>query len=167
MNDERRETSAVPGTEAKESILDTVAAFVNATPNKPHPIERLLRQIDQGLVECSRELFNDALQTMVAKNQDYAGSDEPEKAMRNFKFSAEIAHIKMSQGILNRLMDKITRIGNILESGEIAVKSESIFDTLQDTINYTAILYYGILIETKELMESGKPTEIDPPKMRT
>lgn len=106
-----------------------------------------VEQINQGLIENSRELFNAALETMVAKNSDYSGKATD---MKNFRISAEVANVKMSQGILTRLMDKMTRVGNLLNKDEAAVKGESVYDTLQDAINYTAILYYAILIEDQE-----------------
>jgi hypothetical protein len=47
-------------------------------------------------------------------------------------------------------MDKMTRIGNLLNKDQAQVKDESIFDTIQDAINYSAILYFGILMEQRE-----------------
>lgn len=99
------------------------------------------------LIESSEALFNDALETMKKKNADYSGSSE---SMRNFRLSAEIAKVSMSQGILTRLMDKVTRIGNLLDKEDGEVKDESVFDTIQDLINYAAILYYGVKIEQGE-----------------
>lgn len=101
----------------------------------------------QTLIESTEALFNDALETMKKKNADYSGSSE---SMRNFRLSAEIAKVSMSQGILTRLMDKVTRIGNLLDKEDGEVKDESIFDTIQDLINYAAILYYGVKIEQGE-----------------
>lgn len=101
----------------------------------------------QTLIESTEALFNDALETMKKKNADYSGSSE---SMRNFRLSAEIAKVSMSQGILTRLMDKVTRIGNLLDKEDGEVKDESVFDTIQDLINYAAILYYGVKIEQGE-----------------
>jgi hypothetical protein len=97
------------------------------------------------LIESSEELFAHALETMKKKNADYAGDAS---SMKNFEVSAQVANIKMSQGILTRLMDKMTRIGNLINK-EGEVKDESIFDTLEDAINYTAILKYALEIERK------------------
>lgn len=101
----------------------------------------------QTLIESTEALFDSALATMKKKNADYSGSSE---SMRNFRLSAEIAHVTMTQGILTRLMDKVTRIGNLLNKEDREVKDESIFDTIQDLINYAAILYYGVKIEQGE-----------------
>lgn len=102
--------------------------------------------MEKTLIESTQELFATALETMKKKNADYAGSDA---SMNNFRLSAEVANVKMSQGILTRLTDKTTRIGNLILK-EAAVKDESIFDTVQDLINYAAILHYALQIEKKE-----------------
>jgi hypothetical protein len=111
------------------------------------PLHRLNTMIKRGLIENTTEMFEAALTTMRAKNADYSGDNT---GMRNFQLSAEVSHVPMSKGILNRLMDKMTRIGNLLNKDQAAVKTESIFDTLQDAINYSAILYFGILIEQRD-----------------
>ena len=100
----------------------------------------------QTLIESTEALFDSALATMKKKNADYSGSSE---SMKNFRLSAEIAHVTMTQGILTRLMDKVTRIGNLLIKDR-QVHEESILDTVQDLINYTATLYYGIKTEQEE-----------------
>ena len=112
-----------------------------------NPLDRLNAIIERGLIDNTENLFMKALETMRAKNADYSGDN---KSMRNFEISAEVSHIPMSKGILNRLMDKITRIGNLLNKDQAAVKDESIFDTIQDAINYSAILYFGILMEQRD-----------------
>lgn len=69
------------------------------------------------------------------KNADYAGLDDP---FKNFK-NSEVIGISVEQGIMVRLMDKITRISNLLKR-EREVKDETIQDTIVDAINYLAIL---------------------------
>ena len=111
--------------------------------------------MEKTLIVSTGELFHDALETMKKKNADYAGDAS---SMKNFILSAQITNIKMSQGILNRLCDKVTRIGNLIGK-EGAVKEESIFDTIQDLINYAAILHYGLQIERED--EVKEFTKID------
>ena len=98
------------------------------------------------LIESSEELYSQALETMKKKNADYGGNSG---SMKNFEVSATIANVTMSQGILTRLVDKTIRIGNLIVK-EGQVKDESIFDTVQDLINYAAILYYALQIEREK-----------------
>ena len=94
------------------------------------------------LLDSTAKMFEDCLAIMKAKNQDYAGKSEA-GTLKNFNYSAQLANITRDQGILVRLGDKMTRIGNLLVN-EAAVKDEAIEDTLKDAINYTAILFYSI-----------------------
>lgn len=82
-----------------------------------------------------RETFDRCLAISVAKNQDYASSAEP---FKNFK-RAEIAGVSVEQGILVRLTDKLCRIGSLLDK-DAAVADEKLSDTIEDGINYLAIL---------------------------
>ena len=99
--------------------------------------------MNYNLIESTEKLFQEALDTMKKKNADYAGDSS---SMRNFELSADVAGIKMSKGILVRLMDKMTRIGNLMER-DAQVANESVFDTIQDAINYSAILLHALRIE--------------------
>lgn len=97
-----------------------------------------------NLIENTKQLYKDAIDTMIKKNADYSGKKDD--GLGNFRLSANIAKVSIPQGILLRLSDKLARIGNILDT-EAQVKEESIFDTIQDGINYLAILYYAIKVE--------------------
>lgn len=108
-----------------------------------------------NLITSSEKLFAQALETMKKKNADYSGDN---RGMKNFEVSATVANIKMSQGVLVRLMDKMTRIGNLINS-EAKVKDESIFDTIQDAINYSAILYHALQIEKEKVQHKEESTK--------
>lgn len=99
--------------------------------------------MEKNLIKATETLFAEALETMKKKNADYSGDNT---SLKNFEVSAQVANIKMSKGILVRLMDKMTRVGNLLDK-EAAVEDESIFDTIQDAINYSAILLHAIRLE--------------------
>ena len=99
-----------------------------------------------GLIESTEKLFAEALATMKKKNADYSGTKD---GMKNFRISAQVANVKMSQDILTRLTDKVTRIGNLIVK-DANVKDETIFDTIQDLINYAAILHYAFQIELRD-----------------
>jgi len=116
--------------------------------------------MNYNLLESTEKLFAEALSTMRKKNADYA---RDATSMRNFELSANVAGISMSKGILVRLMDKMTRIGNLMDT-DAKVKDESVFDTIQDAINYSAILLHALRIEA----ENKEPVEEKPyvPGMR-
>lgn len=80
--------------------------------------------------------FKEALAITIAKNKDYADIDSP---FKNFELSAQVAGLPVAKGMLIRIMDKMTRISNLLER-EAVVKDEKIDDTITDAINYLNIL---------------------------
>jgi hypothetical protein len=82
------------------------------------------------------ETFNKCFATAVKKNNDYGGSNNDPFA--NFRNST-IAGVSVEKGILVRLMDKMSRISTLLDK-EAMVKDESITDTIEDAINYLAIM---------------------------
>ena len=82
-----------------------------------------------------KKTFDDCYKLVLVKNKDYAGDNNPYKNFEN----AEVIGVDVARAILVRIMDKISRVGNVLEAGT-AVKSESVNDTLMDLINYSAIL---------------------------
>ncbi len=79
--------------------------------------------------------FNTALDLIRAKNKDYATQDDPFKNFNNF----EKVGVPVERGILVRMMDKITRISNLLDK-EVTVKDETMTDSILDLINYANIL---------------------------
>lgn len=83
-------------------------------------------------IEKSHEVMIDITRR---KNADYAGVDDPFKNFHN----AEVVGVSLEQGILVRMMDKISRISNLVKQ-EAQVKDESIEDTLIDLANYSLIL---------------------------
>ncbi len=86
-------------------------------------IKELTRNFEQGLA------------LMIKKNSDYS---DPEDAFANFKRS-EIVAVPVERGMLVRIMDKISRISNVLDA-EPEVKDESLEQTLIDTMNYFNLL---------------------------
>lgn len=78
----------------------------------------------------------DALQLVIKKTQDYATIDDP---YRNFRMSESVG-VSLEKGILVRMCDKLSRLGNLVEKGDPSVKSESIEDTLIDVMNYANIM---------------------------
>lgn len=104
---------------------------------------------EAGLIGMTKKLYDDAFQVLKRKNADYSGNKD---TLKNFEVSAQIAKTTIPQGILTRLIDKVSRIGNLLEKKEMKgeVNDESILDTIEDLINYAAILHYAVLQEHRK-----------------
>jgi len=89
------------------------------------------------------DLFNEQNRGILErKGNDYSGGND---RLRNFKAS-KIVKVKPEYGILVRIIDKITRISELLEH-DAMVKTESIEDTISDMSNYIFLLY--ALIKSK------------------
>src|SRR5664280_712804 len=82
-----------------------------------------------------RDTFVRCLAISVAKNADYAGDSDP---LANFRACTQFG-VPLVKGIMVRLSDKFARIGNLLDK-EAKVKDEKITDSIDDAIDYLAIL---------------------------
>ena len=96
------------------------------------PTER----IENPLLQDMADTFTACFETAQRKNHDYGGSNNDPFA--NFRNST-IAGVSVERGILVRLMDKMSRISTLLDK-EAKVKDEAVDDTIDDAINYLAIL---------------------------
>lgn len=90
---------------------------------------------NKELIEHIDETFDKCLQIARKKNKDYAKDHD---AFHNFRHS-ELVGVDPDRAILVRISDKMARISNLLNKDE-SVKDETVEDTLDDVINYTAIL---------------------------
>lgn len=88
------------------------------------------------------DTFDACLAISVAKNADYANDSDP---LANFR-ACEAFGVPLVKGIMVRLSDKFARIGNLLDR-EAQVKDEAITDTIDDAIDYLAILKYALETE--------------------
>lgn len=84
-----------------------------------------------------QETFTKCYELLKSKNNDYAG-EKTQDPYANFRKSEAIG-VKTEKGILVRMMDKMSRVSNLIEQ-DASVKTEKIEDTLEDLINYAAIL---------------------------
>lgn len=73
-----------------------------------------------------------------AKNHDYTGTNPDPFA--NFRGVENGGICSTEQGFLVRMHDKMARISSFVQQGVLAVKDESIEDTLKDLANYSALL---------------------------
>lgn len=98
-------------------------------------------------IESLRDNFEKCIEIVEKKSLDYATASDP---FKNFKASLVVG-VDPSSGILVRILDKITRIGNLLEK-DPHVTDEKIEDTILDAINYLNIL---------KVYEGTKDTRLD------
>lgn len=89
----------------------------------------------QELLLSVSKTYKNGLELMKIKNKDYARDSD---ALSNFK-SVEVIDLTSEQAILVRVLDKISRVSNLIGKSA-SVKDESVEDTLLDCINYLAIL---------------------------
>lgn len=89
----------------------------------------------QQFLENIRHTYDTGIQLIEAKNEDYAGKDNP---FRNFE-SAWVAGVSTERAILIRILDKLSRVSNLISKKNV-VQDEKIEDTILDAINYLAIL---------------------------
>jgi len=89
------------------------------------------------LIEDVEATFTECLATMKKKNNDYAG-ENPTDVYKNLRACTQFG-VPTKMGVVVRLSDKFARIGNLM-SQDAAVKDEAIEDTINDAINYLAIL---------------------------
>ena len=91
--------------------------------------------MSNALLVSLEQTFKKNLETAKLKNFDYAGDGDP---FKNFEMS-RIVGVNPDRAILVRVMDKISRISNLLDR-EGVVLDEKVTDTIDDAINYLAIL---------------------------
>lgn len=92
--------------------------------------------MNNPLLQDMVQTFDNCMKVAVKKNNDYGGTIR--NPFANFE-NATIAGVTVERGILVRLMDKMSRISTLLDK-EAMVKDEAITDTIEDAINYLAIL---------------------------
>jgi hypothetical protein len=116
--------------EVKERFDNHIQSSVNGML---HQAEQF---VSNPLLIDMKETFDSCYEIAVRKNSDYGGSNT--NPFNNFKNSLTVG-VPIEKGIMVRMMDKVSRISTLLEK-EAMVSDESINDTLDDLINYTAIL---------------------------
>lgn len=90
----------------------------------------------KNFVEQMSQNSTVALELVMKKTNDYATIDDP---YRNFRMCESVG-VSVEKGILVRMCDKLSRIGNLIDNGTASVKDESVEDTLIDVMNYANIL---------------------------
>ncbi len=101
----------------------------------------------QQRLELLDQMHNKERSLMEAKAHDYSGAEDCNK---NIKACEAIGISSAEQGVLIRILDKLSRISNLIKPGFTASVSESIDDAIMDSRNYLAILQHVILDKRKE-----------------
>ena len=99
-----------------------------------NPLDDLFVNLPENrneLFAYHQQLTQKAIELMRKKNLDYGATNDP---FANFRKRGAL-------GIMVRLEDKLARLDSFLEKGGLALKSESIEDTVVDGINYLVLLY--------------------------
>lgn len=105
------------------------------------------------LISSCEETFRSCIDLLKRKNHDYAGIEDE---YRNFATCQRIG-VSVQTGIMIRLLDKITRLENLLTK-EAFVTEESFEDTINDAVNYLAIL------KARRQFEAGR--SLDPQEIK-
>ena len=99
------------------------------------------------MLDCVRKQYSKCMDIMKRKNHDYAGS-EGNDPFKNLKGVDNMGICDVETGIMVRLTDKFQRLANFLKCGRLMVNDENVSDTINDFINYLALL--NTYIENKK-----------------
>jgi hypothetical protein len=75
---------------------------------------------------------------MKQKSADYATGSDP---FANFNRGEILGFATAEEGLMLRVVDKISRISTFLHRGELKVENESVADSVMDVINYMVLLH--------------------------
>lgn len=90
------------------------------------------------LFKLHEDMCCSALKLMKKKNADYAGSGSDPFA--NFRRAEALGVCSTEQAFLVRMTDKMSRLASFASRGELSVEDETVYDTLEDLINYSVLL---------------------------
>lgn len=99
----------------------------------------------QDLLDLHYSITETCVAIMKNKNADYANEMD---SLANFR-SNEALGMSVMQTIASRMGDKYNRLCNIVRTGAVNVKDETLSDTIYDLINY-AVLLYAASLERKD-----------------
>jgi hypothetical protein len=102
----------------------------------PERIEDIMNRDE--LLKNHEVLCEKAYELMKRKNADYAGRKGVEP-FANFTRCESMGVCATEQGMLVRMIDKISRLSSFVEAGVFQVKDESLEDTIVDVINYAVL----------------------------
>lgn len=95
------------------------------------------KEVLESFLAFQKEKFKELYQLTKAKNHDYAGVEN--NPFLNFMATEMLGNTSVEQGMIVRMLDKVTRIINLTKH-DAMVKDESIVDTLMDLSNYAMLM---------------------------
>lgn len=98
-------------------------------------------------IKFHKKFLEDMERITAQKNNDYTGTNQDPFA--NFSAVERLGISSTEQGFLTRMTDKLSRLTTYCQTGKLMVKDESVYDTLVDLANYSALLA-GYLESKKE-----------------
>lgn len=111
--------------------------------------------IKQWHLEEVAGMYKKAISIVVERSKKYATEEDP---FLNFRSAASFAGTTVTQGIMTRIGDKLSRLKNTLdrdgEDNEFA--DESFDDTIVDLCNYFVILRNARLVDRRLAEESSR-----------
>lgn len=119
----------------KDVIFNNKPSMEKVGPNYSHiPLDEHMRD------RLLDELFDAQRDLLSSKGHDYAGED----LLSNFRLAGMIVNQTSAHpdaiNCLNLIGTKVARLGQLLNSGKTA-QNESVYDSVIDLANYTALLY--------------------------
>ena len=105
----------------------------------------------EELLTLHDQLCEKAKGIMSAKNHDYTGGGNADP-FANFRASLVLG-VQPEIGLMMRVMDKLKRIETFVNTGTLAVKTESVDDAILDVLNYMVVL--AGLVEDRRSAISG------------
>lgn len=111
----------------------------------------------EELMRFMEETMDTMRKIAKAKNADYTGStDDP---FANFTVVEQRGIATTEQGFLTRMSDKMERITSFVRKGELAVKDESVSDTLMDLANY-CLLFMAYIKDKSNKKAQMRPIKV-------
>ena len=106
----------------------------------------------EELLRMKTRLFLKAYVLTRVKGHDYSGEED---TLANLKASM-ILGVPAEKGVLIRLLDKVMRLKNFIDTGVLKVQDEKLEDTVVDIHNYVD-LFYALILEKRGGMRDGGP----------
>lgn len=133
LNDKHKAQPALEPCKEHAFSLDAGFKVCNACGHtEPFPNTR------EGLIRFIQAQCDKMVTTAREKNTDYAGAGSDPFA--NFSRVEALGICKVEVGFLTRMTDKMSRINSFVQAGTLAVKDESVQDTLRDLANYSLLM---------------------------